>query len=123
MWVEPERHDTHSSKAYGSYGHANLNSIDASSVHSGWVSYGVQRSNATASVRADAKDRKFAKVPVSTFHIYSSTTTSPLTKNPRPGVLKSLKTPPLEFRTSKIMLALTMTRMRISLAISRCSAL
>lgn len=94
MWVEPERHDTHSSKAYGSYGHANLDSIDASSVHSGWVSYGVQRSNATASVRADAKDRKFAKVPVSTFHIYSSTTTSPLTKNPRPGVLKSLKTPP-----------------------------
>ncbi|OJJ59016.1 hypothetical protein ASPSYDRAFT_89737 [Aspergillus sydowii CBS 593.65] len=44
VWVEPERHDTHSSKA-------------------GWVSYGVQRSNATASVRADAKDRKFAKVP------------------------------------------------------------
>lgn len=69
VWVEPERHDTHSSKAYGSYGHDNLASMDASSVHSGWTSFGVQRSNTAASARTDARDRKFAKVPVSLLYI------------------------------------------------------
>lgn len=72
MWVEPERHDTHSSKAYGSYGHDNLASMDASSVHSGWTSFGVQRSNAAASARTDARNRKFAKVPVSLLYIYQT---------------------------------------------------
>ncbi|KAL4910043.1 hypothetical protein BDW74DRAFT_47255 [Aspergillus multicolor] len=43
VWVEPERHE--------------MNSI-----HSGWASYGVQRSEIAASVRSDGGDGKFAKV-------------------------------------------------------------
>ncbi|BCS26533.1 uncharacterized protein APUU_51244S [Aspergillus puulaauensis] len=59
VWIEPERHDTHSRSSYGQAN--NLTAMDVNSVHSGWASFGVQRSNAAASVRADA--RKFAKVP------------------------------------------------------------
>ncbi|KAL4920166.1 hypothetical protein BDW62DRAFT_177782 [Aspergillus aurantiobrunneus] len=68
VWVEPERHDANSSRGRGlvsshdSDGQANLAAIDANSVHSGWASYGVQKSQA-ASVRADERDRKFAKIP------------------------------------------------------------
>lgn len=65
MWIEPERHDTHSRSSYGQAN--NLTAMDVNSVHSGWASFGVQRSNAAANVRADA--RKFAKVPVSSLYI------------------------------------------------------
>ncbi|RDW90342.1 uncharacterized protein DSM5745_02117 [Aspergillus mulundensis] len=66
VWVEPERHDMNSSHGQGpsSYGpgQRNVTSSDVNSVHSGWASYGIQKSEAAASVRLDGRDGRFAKV-------------------------------------------------------------
>ncbi|KAL5051507.1 hypothetical protein BDW71DRAFT_54930 [Aspergillus fruticulosus] len=69
VWVEPERHEMNSSKGQGlsSYGNSqrNLDAFNANSVHSGWASFGVQRSEAATSLRSDGREGKFAKVKVS----------------------------------------------------------
>lgn len=71
VWVEPERHEANSSRgrvlnisSHGSDSHGNLAAIGANSVHSGWASLGIKKSEAAASVSAN-QERKFAKVPVS----------------------------------------------------------
>ncbi|KAL6235210.1 hypothetical protein BDW75DRAFT_240378 [Aspergillus navahoensis] len=66
VWVEPERHEMNSSGGQGlsSYGNSqrNLAAFNANTVHSGRAPFGVQRSEAAASVRSDGKEGKFAKV-------------------------------------------------------------
>ncbi|KAL4820172.1 hypothetical protein BDW67DRAFT_181251 [Aspergillus spinulosporus] len=65
VWIEPERHEINSSRGKGlsSYnGQRNLAAFDANSVHNGWASFGVQRSEDDASVRSDGREGKFAKV-------------------------------------------------------------
>ncbi|KAL5003531.1 Stc1 domain-containing protein [Aspergillus recurvatus] len=66
VWVEPERHGMNSSGEQGvsSCGNSqrNLAAFNANSVHGGWASFGVQRSEAAASVRSDDREGKFAKV-------------------------------------------------------------
>ncbi|KAL4803523.1 Stc1 domain-containing protein [Aspergillus unguis] len=70
IWVEPERHEANSSKGqalnnltttYGSEIHGNPAAIQGKSVHSGWASLGIHRSEAARSVCSD-QERKFAKI-------------------------------------------------------------
>ncbi|KAL3439425.1 Stc1 domain-containing protein [Aspergillus tetrazonus] len=69
VWIEPERHEINSSRRKGlsSYNNSqrNLAAFNANSIHSGWASFGVQRSEAAASVLSDGREGKFAKVKVS----------------------------------------------------------
>ncbi|KAL2825161.1 Stc1 domain-containing protein [Aspergillus cavernicola] len=73
VWVEPDRHDTNSSKGkglnpsgygYNSRGLANLDVSDAMSVRSRQASWNVQGSVVAATnVRPNGEGRKFARVP------------------------------------------------------------
>ncbi|KAL4952014.1 Stc1 domain-containing protein [Aspergillus filifer] len=62
VWVEPERHEATNLSGYGSQGRSDLQSVSTNSVHSGWASYGVARSEAAASARGNDKGSKFAKI-------------------------------------------------------------
>ncbi|KAL4741520.1 Stc1 domain-containing protein [Aspergillus similis] len=66
VWIEPERHEINSNRGKGlsSYDNSQRNpaTINANSIQSGWASFGVQRSEAAASVRSDGREGKFAKV-------------------------------------------------------------
>ncbi|KAL4938509.1 hypothetical protein BDV06DRAFT_52442 [Aspergillus oleicola] len=61
VWVEPERHEANNLSSYGFQSRRNLVAMNANSVHSGWASYGVARSEA-ASVHDHGKESKFARV-------------------------------------------------------------